>query len=295
MGLKAKTWDIVSALPLTSNQLQTLQIPVFGSIDDVLGMFTTSTGAAATVANIKSEIANIELNINGTPIVSCSPTRLLAAYAALASRVGVPASSAGIVPIYFLHRLFKSPRAQKALMLHSGGINTIQLKVTAGTLATITSVGAKIGRFYADGSKPMTFGPHARLIDYPRTNFTSVGTDNLSTLPTDQDSAYLMALIDQGAGTVSSGQAKINAALSIDTMESFVAAMALSDVGLTQPTGYFVYNWTDGGTLNAAGEISGYEPMLGVTSTQLNTTFSAAPTGGYTVSLATLHGLPQKQ
>lgn len=276
-----KTWDIIAPMALTSGQMQTLNIPVFGTIEDVLAKFMLNTGAGATLAAIKAQIANIELNINGTPIVSGSPTDILAFYAMLQQRVGVPAGVDGLVDCYPLNKIYSGPNNRMGLGIGTGKINSIQLKITAGTLTTITSVGAFIGRL----DITRDFGVHGRLITYPRTNFNSIGTDNLTTLPTDDDSAWLLAMIAEDAtGVVASGQAKVNNKLYTDTLPRDAAGLSLSAVQLKQPDDYFVYNWTDGSPESAIS-------MKGVTSVQLNTTFSVAPTNGYNVLLATLHGL----
>ena len=60
--------------PISAGAILTFNIPSFDTIDDILLEFTNS-GAAATLANIKSGIGKVALNINGEQVINVPFTR----------------------------------------------------------------------------------------------------------------------------------------------------------------------------------------------------------------------------
>lgn len=266
---------------LTTSQIQTLQIPIGGKLESVALVFYTSGGVPVTEAQIRSEISNINLRINGRDVVNASPTLILDMYESLASRLGVPASGgtqAGTIELNLGRLIFIDPAFKNATGYGTADVSNIQVTVTAGTLSAIASVKAVSQRMNVN--EPL--GVYTKFINYPQ-SFNSTGDITVDTLPRDANSAYLAVLVDDGAsGTITYGECRVNNVTVTDKLDSAVNALFTSNKGLQQVSGYYFYNFCDG-------QLGSSIPMLGVTDLRFISTFSVAPgAGGYNMAALTL-------
>lgn len=269
---------------LTSNQQATLQVPTGGVIQNLPLRFTTGAGADATEADIRAEISNIRLTINGFDVINTSPAKLFDAMEMLATRVGVPTGLNGAIELNLGALAYVDPIVRNLFGYGTADVANIQIQITAGTLTNVASVQAFSARQPVDSP----LGAYMKLIDY-RQSFNATGQHTVDTLPRDVNSAYLSLFVDDGAsGTITAGECRVNQQINLDpAFPTAVNAQIMSNNGYIQPAGYFVYNWLDG-------SLAGRLPMKGVTDFLIRNTFSVAPgAGGYNITALTVVNLPQ--
>lgn len=283
--MSLRTTAVHEQKPLTSGQVVTLQVPQYGKIHSLALRFTNA-GAVASEANIRSSIANIRLTFNGKDIVNCSATQLYDLYEALGVQVATAAGFNGSVELNLGPLLMVDPAARKALGFGTKNLNSIQVQVTCGTLTSIDAVQAFTERTAIDE----VLGLHCKFLNYPQ-SFNSTGDHTVDTLPRDPNINYLMVMTDDGsAGTITFGEAKLNNATIIERQPSDMNALLMSNKRITQPAGYYVYNFQDGDFSMVTGVGL---PMYGVTDLRFKTTFSVAPgAGGYNMAALTLENVP---
>lgn len=259
---------------MASGQQTTLQIPVGSKIMSIPLVFLTGAGVPVTEAQIRAEIGNIRLTINGRDIVNASAVQILDLYEFLGSKVSTPAAVAGVVELNVGRLLFVDPMARDAFGIGTQDVANIQVQITAGTLSAIASVQVGTERM-AVGEN---MGTIASFQNYP-VAFNATGDHTYDTLPRDLNSAYLALMVDDGAsGAISHSEVRFNSVTLRERLPSAMNALYCSNKGFAQPAGYFVHAFADGG-------LSGILPMPGVTDLRVITTFGTAPgAAGYNIS-----------
>ena len=263
---------------MASSTITTLQIPTGGKIQHLMLYFTTGAGAAVTEAQIRSEITNIRLTINGRDVVNASPTLILDLYEFLSVKVGTPAAIGGVVELNVGRMVYSNPDIRDLFGFGTADVANIQVQVTAGTLSAIANVQAISGRTPVNEN----LGAHCEFINYPQ-SFNSTGQHTVDTLPRNTDSSYLALVIDDGAsGTITASELRVNNYAIRENLNTNVNSQLLSDQGFAQPAGYFIHGFNDG-------SLDARLPMPGVTDLRSIQTFSVAPgAAGYNVAALTL-------
>lgn len=264
---------------LTTGQQSTLQIPTGGKIQSMFLLFTTSAGAPVTEAQIRAEIDNIRLTMNGKDIVNASATQLLDLFETLGNQVfdaaGIPA---GAIELNIGRLVFQSGDVRDLMGFGTADIANIQVQVTAGTLVNIAAVQGVTARTATNEN----LGAHCQYINYPQ-SFNGTGDHTVDTLPRNTDSSYLALMVNDGAsGTITFSEVRVNNFTIRERLSIAVNALMLSESKYAQPAGHFVHGFMDG-------TLDGRLPMVGVTDLRCITTFSVAPgAGGYTIGALTL-------
>lgn len=259
--------------PLTNGSTATLQIPVFNRIQDVILAFN------GTEAQMRAELGLVRLTMNGTDIINCTVTELLDLFEAMGVKVASNTGIDGVLSLNVGRLLYDSSPIRDLFGWGSLGVTTIQVQVTAGTLAAISEVTAYSVRDVARNAngdpEAQPFGAHVRVIRYPQ-NFNSTGEHTVDTLPRDINTAYLAVMAGDGAsGVISYGKCSVNAANVYEQTPNAVNEMANAETGIAPVAGYYLYNFTDGG-------LNSRLPMKGVTDLRFVTNFATAPgAGGY--------------
>lgn len=263
---------------LTTAQVSTIQVPVGGKIQSCALVFYTSAGAVVTEAQIRAEIGNINLRINGRDVINCSATQLLDMYESLGVNVGTAAGIAGVVELNIGRLIFNAPEFRNIVGYGTADVANIQIQVTAGTLSAIASVKACTQR------QPLNenLGVYCKFINYPQT-FNSTGDVTVDTLPRDANSGYLAVMCDDGAsGTITYGEVRVNSQSVTDKLDSALNAQFCSNKRQTQVSGFYLYSFCDG-------QINSLIPMQGVTDLRFISTFSVAPgAAGFNMTPLTL-------
>ena len=265
--------------PISAGAILTYNIPSFDTIDDVLLEFTNS-GAAATLANIKSGIGKIALNINGQQVINVPFSRLCDVYSSLG--VEVTQSLVNCLGLNIGRYLFKDPNNEDFFAWGCNDIQTIQLQVYCnGTVTGLTDLQVSTVR----RSVPQKLGSYIKIINYPQT-MNSTGISTVDTLPRDNDEAYLEILAHNGGGVIASGECVINGNSVYDPISQALDDYVVNARGLAAVSGNFNYSFSDG-------SIKGCLPMVGVTEIRLKTNFTTAPTGGvYDLVAVTIRNVP---
>lgn len=268
---------------LTTGQVATIQIPPYGKIHDLVLSFTTGADAAAAEADIRTEIANIRLTINGVDHVNANTIQLLDLYEFLsASHVGTPAGVAGTIELNVGRLIMTDPLMRNAFGFGTADVQTIQVAVTAGTLANIANVQA----FTQRTRESEKLGVRCKFLSYQR-NFNATGEDTFDTLPRDPDTSYLALMVDDGAsGTITTGQVKVDNVTVQDPAPQAVNNQLLSNNGYQAVSGYYIYNFMDSSPYSRL-------PMVNVADFRITSNFSvAAGAAGYKVGALSVLNLP---
>jgi hypothetical protein len=267
---------------LTSSQVTTLQVPTGGKIQSLMLLFRTSAGALVTEAQIRAELSNIRLTINGNDVVNASPVQILDLYETMGVKVESPAAIAGVIELNVGRLLFVDPDLRDLFGFGTADVANIQISVTAGTLSAIDNVQAVTGR----DVKNQNLGAYIKYINYTQ-SFNGTGEHTVDTLPRDKNTSYLALLVDDGAsGTITYQEIKVNNNTLRDRLDSGANDLLNSNRGYAQPAGYYAAIFADG-------TLRGQLPMQGVTDLRINTNFSVAPgAAGYNVAALTAVNTP---
>jgi len=279
-----KTHHVHESRTLTTATDSTFQIPIWGTIHNLMLRFATAAGADAAEADMRSELGNIRVSLGGRDIINASVTRLLDLYEALGNNVGVPAAVAGTLELNLGRLLYTDPVARDLFAIGTSGLTPIQITITAGTLANIASAQA----FTTRDNRELPLGAHCKFINFP-ISFNATGDHTVDTLPRDLNSAYVMVMAEDGAaGTITFGEVRRNSVTIQERLPSAINRLKLSNDRFAQPTGYYVYGFTDGKFLDNL-------PMQGTTDLRFIQTFSVAPgAAGYNMAALTIVNLPQQ-
>ena len=263
---------------MASSQVTTLQIPTGQKLQSIALVFYTGAGVPVTESQLRAEVGNIRLTVNGRDVVNASAIQLLDLYEAMGTKVGVAAGINGVLELNVGRLLYTDPVLRDLIGFGTADVANIQVQVTALTLTNVASVKAVTQRQAVSEN----LGMYASFINYPQ-SYNSTGDHTVDTLPRDANSAILAAVIDDGAsGTITFGECRINGVTVTERLDSALNNLFLSNKGYQQPTGYYVHAFADGG-------LAGCLPMNGVTDFRLITTFSVAPgAAGYNITLLKL-------
>jgi len=268
-----KTISAHSTRPLSTGATETLQIPVYQRIQDVILSFD------GTEAEIRAEIGLIRLSINGSDIINLTAAELYDLYEMLGVKVFNAGGTAGALSLNLAPLVYNNPAIRDQFGWGELGVTNIQVSVTALTLSAVSSVRAFTVRDTPRDAtgKPVkqTLGAHVKAVRYQQ-NFNATGEHTVDTLPRDLGTAYLMVAASDGAsGAITSGRCSVNSVNIYDDTPLAINGLYMSRSGYDQIGGYYVFNFVDGG-------LNSRLPMEGVTDLRFVQTFGTAPgAGGY--------------
>jgi len=269
---------------VSTGKLVTLNIPSFDTIYQ-MGLTFTNSGAAATLANIKSSVQTITVMVNGEQIVNASASALADVWSSLGPQVGA-AALVNSFPLLLPQLLYKLPAAEDALAIgcekwtQNTPVTNIQVQVQFGTVTGITDVQAYTERVNRGSGSNVTVAI-CKLLSYFQ-GFTTTGTSEVDTLPRDSNMGRLFTLaIPDATGVISQGEALVNNDPVVQNVDKATDDMIVAERGFAPVSGVYNYSFTDGGTMDLLS-------MQGVTDMRFKTTFSTACTAGYTLIDATV-------
>ena len=269
---------------VSSGKLVTLNIPAFDTINQIMLTFTNS-GAAATLANIKSSVQTITLLVNGEQLVNISASHLDAVWQHLGTQVG-SSTLVNSLPILLPQLIYKLPQAESAFDIgcerytQGAPVTNIQVQVQFGTVSSITDVQAYTERVNKGTGANITVAI-AKLLSYFQ-GFTTTGTSEVDSLPRDDNMGRLFTLaIPDATGVISTGEALVNNDPVIQNADMATENLLCLQRGFGAVSGVFAYSFTDAG-------INDLLSLQGVTDMRYKTSFSTACTSGYTLVDATV-------
>lgn len=269
-----------SRTPTTGNTF-TIQCPAYDKIQKI-GIMFTDGGVTSTEAEIRAEVGNVRLTINGTDVINTTAANLLEIYELAGTRVGTAAGLPGYLELNVAPLLYLDPAVRDLFGFGTADVNSIQVSVTMLTATTID--GAQL--ITAREAVNENLGMYCTVIDYPQ-NFNATGDHTVDTLPRDLNQAYLAVLTSDGAsGTQTFGEVRVNSQTLIERLNRSVNAVAVNERGFFQPAGFYTYVFTDG-------SLKVRLPMNNVADLRFVNTFSVAPgAGGYVMTAVSAKNMP---
>lgn len=265
---------------VSSGKLVTFNIPAFDTICQ-MGLTFTNSGAPATLANIISSVSKITVLINGEQTFNASADHLNKVWQSLGTQVG-GTTLVNSLPLMLGHLLYKLPEAEDAIgdigcdrYVQNQPVTNIQIQIQFGTVTSIDHVQAYTERVNKGTGRNVTSAV-VKLLSYYQ-GFATTGTSEVDTLPRDSNMGRLFTLACPDAtGVISTGEALVNNDPVIQEADMATDNLLVLQRGFAQPSGCFVYSFTDGG-------IADLLSMQGVTDMRFKTSFSTANTAGYTL------------
>lgn len=175
-----------------SNGIATADIPAVGRHYAYVFEFKTAAGAALTQAQIKSEVSEIRVKINGEVIVEASPAFLFARHNYYYTNLGAPVNDGVLILPWHAPQL--DTAAQRAFYpLGTEDVRDITVEFVTGTLTNL----AVIDVYVSSTNERTILGPHLRIKKHPQT-FNTTGEQVISDLPFGPDQALLAYHIGLG-------------------------------------------------------------------------------------------------
>lgn len=170
------------------------KIPAQGTLYEILLRID------GTVAEVKSELANIIVRADGEELVNASPTFLfdLEKFYGDALGAGNKATAThSILSIPFARRHLTSDKERSLFALGLADINALTIEVLCGTISTLTT----IELFAVMTPENRRMGQHVRIHKFPQA-FATTGHQEITDLPRGGvNEAYLAIHIGEGTDT----------------------------------------------------------------------------------------------
>jgi len=247
-------------------------------------------GAAVSIANIKADITNVRMTLDGVVVFEASAAALYALYEQQFARDGA-LPVAGVLPVILAPDYLVNARDSEQIAYGMGGIGVMQLEVDLGAsvLAAghIDQIDVHIERIPI--TKPL--GLHRRLLRFQR-SFASAGVQESTALPFEGGKGVATAswhlLYDGSAAVISQLQVLANNQLVMDLTplisraqlekagRKFMIAAAANDL-FTVP-------------FDLSNDLAGFLGHAGLNDFRMRVTWSAAP-GSYSLYRASYHGI----
>lgn len=158
----------------------TADIPVSGTYYG-LALVCLDGGSAVSVANIKDNLTNVKLTLDGTTVYEANANAIYDLASHYYGQYGYT-QTAGILPINLAPTYFNNARAAEALAWGMGGINSFQVELSfsanVGTATHTDQIQVYVQR--SPVTRPL--GEHYRLATYTR-NYASSGDQEVTELP----------------------------------------------------------------------------------------------------------------
>jgi hypothetical protein len=246
-------------------------------------------GAAVSLANIKADILNVKLTLNGTTFLEASSTALYAIYEEQYAEQGaVP--RAGMLPITLAPDHLERTLDSDQLALGMGGITALQLELTLGAATATAGHVDQIAVYVERLPTTRPVGTHRKLLKFAR-SFASAGVQEITDLPFEAGSDAATAayhLLYNGAAAVITDLEFI---VNNQTIRKYAPLAAQSQ---NEKAGR---KWMVAGAagdlfsipFDLSGDLTGYLGHEDVYDLRMRTTWSAAP-NAYEIYRESYHG-----
>lgn len=181
---------------IAAGAIATTEIPTNGTHHALFLRCLTAAGVALTPAEIKADIGDIIIRINGEQIIEASSTFLLDLQKYYGDALNAD-NVDGIIPIYFIQRHLPTHAGRSVTALGMNDVKsfTVDVKITAvaklASMEVISEVDPQV----------RSLGQHLRIMKFPQ-SFATTGLQEISNLPKFGDNVAYKALhIEKNAGT----------------------------------------------------------------------------------------------
>jgi hypothetical protein len=244
-----QTKKMPDATGVSSNGTATMVIPATGCFYESRFNFLQSGGTAVAVANMKSEVSNITLRVDGDLVLDATPTFLLDRQKFYGDAIGED-NVAGVIPIEYAKKNIRLPGERSQLALGTQGVNQIVAEFRLGTLSQLN----KIEHYLDQTVEQRPAGPHLRINKFPQ-NFPTTGTQEIVTLPKEPGTGVYGVHIEDATGTIDSVTVIVDGNEILDEVPAAVQQSRLERYGRNPQTGYYHIDFC------IQDELLGYLPM----------------------------------
>lgn len=284
--------NLEESKPITAGAVTTFNVNCFSVIKDLYLEFTNS-GAAATLANVKSSIPNVKVLLNGINILDVSIAQINDLFTFMGTRVQQTALS-NVFSLNMGRLLYRFGLARDEFAWRCGKqgeinptkkISSLIVQVTAGTTVTgITDVALYSERLNVEAEWNDSYIQFNNNFQ----TFTGTGQSQVNTLPKNAEDLFLLAIAYNGGGAISQGETLINNQ-NISRSISLAVNNTINNLeGYGVISGAYVHNYVTG-SISSGLFVSDITSELSV-----RTTFTTAPTSGYDLPVLKIHNCPAR-
>lgn len=279
--------------PVAANGTATAELPNGGTYHTFY-LQCLDGGANVSVANIKADITNVRLTLNGVNYVEASAALLFDLYEQHYSSKGATLP-AGVLPIILSPLALMDANAQETFGYGMGENPVMQLEITFGSAIGTAGHVDQVQVFTGRVAESRPLGVHQRLTKFEQ-SFASTGTQEISDIPKaggDKAATTAFHIVYDGSmatiddvEVIANNQTvmKLTPAVAQTLLEKagrkFMVAGAADDV-FTIP--FDLFNNT-----------AGYLPHKGLNDLRLKVVWSGAAPGSYKIYRTSVWGIGEK-
>lgn len=265
---------------ISAGAIATTEIPTTGTHHVLYLRCLTAAGVALTAAQIKADIGDIIIRLNGEQIIEASSTFLLDRQKYYGDAISAD-NVAGIIPIYFIrpHLPTHAGRAVTALGMLGMDSFTVDVKVTAVAQLASIEVLSEVD------STSRRLGQHIRVAKHPQ-SFATTGLQEISSIPRYGNDVAFMALhIEKNAGTFEKVTVKLGGNALFEDIDPNLNQVLLEAMKRTPQAAYFSVDFAKNNDLLAL------LPMAGVQDFRQQITWKTAAPTTFNIYSESIHGL----
>lgn len=263
-----------------AGNVATAEVPTTGTHYGLFLRCLTSAGADLTPAQIKADVGNIVIRLDGEQIIEASATFLLDLQKYYGDSIGA-GNVNGIIPVYFApaHLALFSERAVFAL--GTADINQFTIDANIVGVAQLSSI-----EVYSEVTNEVrNVGQHIRIKKFPQ-NFGTTGTQEITTLPKEGPSVGYRALhIEDNTGTIDKVTVKIGGNDIYDEVDDTLAQVLNERQKRTPQTGYYHVDFSRNNDLTS------FLPMKGVQDFRQQIQWSGSAPNNFNIYAEQIHNL----
>jgi hypothetical protein len=271
---------------IAAGAIATGEIPTVGTHYGTYLRCLSAAGVALTPAQIKTDVGDIIIRINGVQIVEASATFLLDLQKYYGDNIGA-GNVNGIIPLSWArpHLATDQERSVFALGMADVSSFTIDVKVTGvavlSSIEVLSEVTPEVRRL----------GQHIRINKFPQ-SFATTGLQEITTLPKEgNDVGYLALYIEESAGAVDKVTVKLGGNNIFEEVDPYLNQVLLEKTLRNPQAGYFHV------AFDRSNDLSGLIPMVGVQDFRQQITWNTAAgaPGNYNIYTERIFGLNVKK
>lgn len=264
---------------MASDATGTGEIPTTGTLYAIYLRFDDDS------TDVKSEINNIVVRLDGEEVVNATPTFLFDLQKYYGDAIGdgnkSTANTECILPIYFTRPYLPSDSERSLFALGLADVDSVVVDIVCGTLVNVSSCEV----FASMTPENRNLGQHIRIHKFPQ-NYATTGTQEITTLPKGGASVgYLAMHIEDNTGTIQQVSVKKGGYAIHDQVRDLLHQAELSHNFRTRQTGYYHADFSQ------SRDLRGFIPMAGVKDWRQEIVWITAAPNNYNIYTERIFGL----
>jgi len=267
---------------IAAGALATGEVPTAGTHYALFLRCLTSAGAALTVAQIKAEIGDIIIRINGEQIVEASATFLLDLQKYYGDALGA-GNVDGIIPIWFARPHLATDKERSIFAIGTEDISSFTVDVNVVAVTNLASIEV----LSLVTPERRVLGQHIRISKFPQ-SFGTTGIQEITTLPKEGNNVGYMALhLEESGGTIDKATVKLGGNNIFEDVDPNLNQVLLELAKRTPQSGYFHIDFS------RSNDLLGFLPMANVKDFRQQIEWSVSPST-YSIYAERVFGLRVK-